>query len=73
MNKPHKCIADGCSRMVPHGMAMCGRHWRLVPPDIQRTVYREFAAAKGQVTQGHMDALVAARDSLQPKPPESKE
>ncbi len=64
MTKPHKCIADDCSRMVPHGMAMCGRHWRLVPSDIQRAVYREFAAAKGQVTQGHMDALAAARSSL---------
>lgn len=36
----HNCKATGCQKLVPLNIAMCMQHWRLVPSDVQRRVYK---------------------------------
>lgn len=38
----HQCPAPRCNQSVPQSRLMCGRHWRLVPEDLKRTIYREY-------------------------------
>jgi hypothetical protein len=42
----HKCHADGCTTIVPTQMLMCRRHWRIVPPQTQRSVYEGWAVQR---------------------------
>ena len=38
----HFCHATGCNKPVPSKLLMCLRHWRMVPRDIQRSVWRHY-------------------------------
>ena len=38
----HKCFADGCQAQVRADRMMCFKHWRMVPPDIQRQIWRHW-------------------------------
>lgn len=39
---PHYCHAIGCPVPVPPRLLMCRRHWRMVPPNLQRDVWRTY-------------------------------
>jgi hypothetical protein len=39
---------------------MCPRHWRQVPAEIQRQVYRAWRRGGGAGTQEHIEAMDAA-------------
>lgn len=36
----HKCEADGCDRQVAREKFMCIDHWRMVPMNLKREVWR---------------------------------
>ena len=38
----HLCHARGCARPVPPRLLMCLRHWRMVPPEIQKLVWKHY-------------------------------
>lgn len=38
----HFCHADGCTVLVAPRFLMCPRHWRMVPPDIQRAIWSAY-------------------------------
>jgi hypothetical protein len=38
------CFAARCSRSIPRQLLMCFHHWQMVPPAIQRDVYRTLRA-----------------------------
>lgn len=38
----HHCHATACRTTVPPAMLMCGKHWRMVPRDIQRRVWATY-------------------------------
>lgn len=38
----HTCHARGCAKEVPPKLLMCIRHWRMVPRDLQKAVWREY-------------------------------
>jgi len=38
----HLCHARGCGRPIPPRLLMCLRHWRMVPIDIQRRVWKHY-------------------------------
>lgn len=59
MSDDHQCPIAGCSKRVPYHMLMCGRHWRLVPADLQRRLYRAWGRGAGAGTSEHADAMVA--------------
>lgn len=39
---PHLCHAKNCTIAVPPRLLMCIRHWRMVPLDIQRLVWKHY-------------------------------
>jgi len=43
----HRCAATGCREEIRRGLLMCGRHWGLVPRDIQREVLASFKDLTG--------------------------
>ena len=60
----HKCPASGCSRRVPDHMLMCGRHWRLVHPNLQRQLYAAWARGAGAGTAAHAEAMRECIDEV---------
>lgn len=65
----HHCHAIGCERAVPPRLLMCAPHWRQVPGNLQRLIWRSYV--KGQeirkdptalylVAQAHVVAYVAS-------------
>lgn len=38
----HKCPVDGCEAQCQQHILMCYRHWKLVPKDLQVSVYRAW-------------------------------
>jgi hypothetical protein len=56
----HECPAEGCNAHVTDSMLACGRHWRLVPQDLQRRVYRAWRCGTGAGTAAHIAAITDA-------------
>jgi len=55
----HLCHAKGCSAEVPPSLLMCSHHWRMVPEDLQRRVWRTYR--KGQeIDKRPSEAYLAA-------------
>lgn len=53
----HHCHAEGCTARVPPRMFACRRHWRMVPPQLQRdlwNVYREGQEKDKQITTAYL-------------------
>ena len=46
---------SACGKAVPRGRLMCGTHWRLLPPALQRDVWRTWGAFQNR--QGPQHAL----------------
>lgn len=38
----HECHATGCRNIVPPKFLMCGRHWRMVPREVQLLVWKHY-------------------------------
>ena len=38
----HECMATECSIQVADNMLMCGKHWRMVPREVQNRVYDTY-------------------------------
>lgn len=38
----HLCHAYGCGVEIPPKLLMCIRHWRMVPREVQRRIWREY-------------------------------
>jgi hypothetical protein len=38
----HKCHAINCEVEVPPTMHMCLKHWRLVPREIQKRIWKHY-------------------------------
>lgn len=38
----HTCHAYKCNKEVPRKMFMCLKHWRMVPRNLQRLVWRHY-------------------------------
>lgn len=60
----HRCEANGCERLVPSHLLMCAAHWRLVPNDIQRDVYRTHRAIGGDIPHQRLNAVKAYRQAV---------
>jgi hypothetical protein len=43
---PHTCHARGCTMLVPPERLMCGRHWKMVPPELQKAVWHHYRAGQ---------------------------
>ena len=38
----HRCPVPGCEQPAPPGLALCRRHWRLVPGPERRALWQEY-------------------------------
>lgn len=54
------CPVQGCHNTVAPHQQMCGRHWRLVPRELQQALTRAWARGAGAGTDLHRDAMAAA-------------
>lgn len=50
----HLCHAVACERPVPPAILMCAEHWRMVPGELQREVWRTYRP--GQERDKHPSA-----------------
>lgn len=55
----HVCHAEGCRRIVDPKLLMCARHWRMVPKDLQREVWRTYVPGQ-ETRKDPTDAYLAA-------------
>lgn len=55
------CPAEGCSRSVRAGHLMCLIHWRGVPVELQRAVWRTWRAWGKEPTNEAWEAYRTAR------------
>lgn len=37
-----KCSVPGCSERIPNAKLMCGVHWKMVPPPVQKEVWTAY-------------------------------
>jgi len=66
----HACHARGCDKAVPPKMLMCLRHWRMVPRDLQKAVWREYVTGqetRKDPTDAYMAVQAAAVDAVAAK------
>lgn len=42
----HPCHAIGCPKHIPPAYLMCAEHWRMVPADLQRQIWRTYRAGQ---------------------------
>jgi len=55
----HRCHAMGCKRAIAAKFLMCGRHWAMVPPNLQTEVYRNYRPGQEIDKQPTQEYLVA--------------
>lgn len=60
----HKCAADGCKKEISIALLMCGRHWKLVPRQLQRAIWRTINDRDRTKYSGYVcDAIVAVANA----------
>jgi hypothetical protein len=73
----HTCHARGCNKPVPPKLLMCLKHWRMVPGDLQRLVWRHYRPGQEidkKPTREYLEIMhqaieaVAAMEGLSPRP-----
>lgn len=65
--RKHECHAEDCHVEVPPKLLMCGRHWAMVPPDIQRAVYAAYRPGQERDMRPSvesLDAMTAAENYI---------
>lgn len=53
----HECPIDGCPKRVDHHQLMCLSHWRMVPGEIGRKLYRAYDRGRGIGSNAHAEAM----------------
>ncbi len=61
----HECHATGCRAKVHPERLMCIRHWRMVPGELQREVWRTYRRGQCYDLQVSNEYLVAAQRAVQ--------
>ncbi len=60
----HHCHAEGCTRKVKPELLMCFYHWRMVPKDLQREVWRHYRAGQCDDKNPSRDYMAAAKAAI---------
>lgn len=63
----HRCHAIGCEKEVPPKLLMCARHWRMVPPTIQRRIWAHYVPGqeiRKDPTDTYLDVQQLAIDAV---------
>lgn len=60
----HKCAADGCRKEISLALLMCHKHWKLVPKQLQRAIWRTVNDRDRNRYFAHVaDAIVAVAEA----------
>src|SRR5262245_58739568 len=65
MTKLHQCQAEGCQKLINLGLLMCLDHWRLVPAELQRQVWKHYRRGQEHDGKPSEDYLAAARAAVE--------
>ena len=60
----HLYHACGCELTVPPRMLMCRKHWRMVPRDLQRSVWRHYVPGQERRKDPAQEYLEAAQAAI---------
>lgn len=60
----HLCHARGCRTPVPPKMLMCKRHWRMVPPELQRAVWANYRPGQCDDKRPSQEWMAAANAAI---------
>lgn len=70
----HSCPVKDCKRSVPDHHLMCGRHWRLVPEDVNKRVYKTCnemhsgkPGARKEYVAARNEAIAAVEHAMEAK------
>ncbi|MFZ5621142.1 MAG: hypothetical protein ACOY5W_08995 [Pseudomonadota bacterium] len=39
-SQTHACRAHGCCSQIPPELLLCGRHWKMVPKELKRALWK---------------------------------
>jgi hypothetical protein len=56
-SETHECPIAGCSRRISDHQLMCGRHWRLVGPNLRSRLYRAWDHGQGAGSDVHHETM----------------
>lgn len=62
-----KCLIANCTAMIPSGSVMCLKHWRMVPKEMQRDVWRHYRAGDVRQSLAYQNAAKAAAQAVEEK------
>ncbi len=60
----HKCHARNCPKSVPPARLMCIAHWRMVPYQLQKNVWRHYVAGQEITKTPTAEYLAAAKAAI---------
>lgn len=62
----HRCEAIPCTKQVEDRLAMCLRHWRMVPHALRQAIWENYVQGQsaGTATSAYLDALHAAVNAV---------
>lgn len=66
----HRCHARGCETEVPPKLFMCSAHWKRVPRDLQKRVWREYRVGqeiRKDPSEAYLRATTAAIEAVAAK------
>lgn len=60
----HTCHADGCTKQIAPALFMCLPHWRQVPRDLQREIWRLYEPGQEQTKDASAEYLAVASRAI---------
>jgi hypothetical protein len=60
----HHCHALGCTEPTKPELLMCYRHWKMVPRDLQRAVWRNYREGQCDDKQPSREWFWAAKAAI---------
>ena len=60
----HLCHARGCGRSIPPRLLMCLRHWRMVPIDIQRRIWKHYRPGQEKDKRPSAEYLEVMKEAI---------
>lgn len=61
----HRCHAIACKQCVPPRMFMCLKHWRMVPRDLQKEVWRNYTPGQEITKSPTAEYLLIAKQAVE--------
>ena len=64
MNTQHTCHAANCKVVIPPKLLMCGKHWKMVPEEMQQEIYRYYRPGQEVAKNPRKEWVKAASNAV---------